>query len=110
MLLLLLAVGLVPATAQQAPTITITSAEWSGAPHETFGPLIDEPLHATVGKSLTGKEIADLLADLTDRVRKAGYVVGQVVMLQGDLDDLRHKGALRLTVYPGKVGDVRVVH
>jgi hemolysin activation/secretion protein len=108
MLSLLLTLGLAPAKAQTAPTITITSAEWSGAPHETFGPLIDEPLHATVGKSLTGQQLADLLSDLTDRVRKAGYVVGQVVMLQGDLDYLRHDGALRLTLYPGKVGEIRV--
>jgi hemolysin activation/secretion protein len=107
-MLSLLAVGLAPAKAQQAPTITITSAEWTGAPHETFGPLLDEPIHEAVGKSLTGKQIADLLADLTDRLRKAGYVVGQVVMLQSDLDGLRRNGALKLTVYPGKVGDIRV--
>lgn len=39
-------------------------------------------------KRLTGKQIADLIADLTERVRKAGFVVGQVVMLQSDLDGL----------------------
>jgi hemolysin activation/secretion protein len=92
--------------AQQA--IAITAAEWSGAPRETFGPLLDDPLHETVGKSLTGKQIAALIADLTERVRKAGYVVGQVVMLQSDLDGLRRHGALKLVVYPGKVGAIRV--
>ena len=54
----------------------------------TVGPLLDAPLHETVGKRLTGKQIADLIADLTERVRKAGFVVGQVVMLQSDLDGL----------------------
>ena len=100
--------GLAPAAAQRVPTITITSAEWSGAPPEQFGPLLDPPLHETVGKHLTGKQIADLIAELTERVRKAGFVVGQVVMLQSDLDGLRRSGVLKLTVYPGKVGDIRV--
>jgi hemolysin activation/secretion protein len=103
-----LVVGLAPAAAQRVPSIIITSAEWSGAPPEQFGPLLDAPLHEAVGKRLTGKQIADLIADLTERVRKAGFVVGQVVMLQGDLDGLRRSGMLKLTVYPGKVGDVRV--
>src|SRR6476660_9256213 len=59
LLMALLAVSPV-ARAQQA--ITIASAEWSGAPRETFGPLLDEPMRDTVGKTLTGKQIAELIA------------------------------------------------
>jgi hypothetical protein len=51
-------------------------------------------LHEAVGKALTGKQIGDLIAGLTDRVRKAGYVVGQVVFMGGDLEALRQGGAL----------------
>ena len=81
MLSWVLVVGLAPAIAQRMPSISITSAEWSGAPPAQFGPPLDAPLHETVGKRLTGKQIADLIGDLTERVRKAGFVVGQVVML-----------------------------
>src|SRR5262245_42409520 len=98
---------LVP-TAQAQQAIVITSAEWTGASREAFAPILDEPLHEAVGKALTGRQIADLIAGLTDRVRKAGYVVGQVVMMAGDLEALRHGGALRLTVFPGKVGEIRI--
>ena len=53
-----LVVGGGPAAAQRVQSIAITSAEWSGAPPEQFGPLLDAPLHETVGKRLTGKQIA----------------------------------------------------
>lgn len=104
----ILAIGPEVAHAQSPPTITITSAEWTGASRDQFGRLLDVPLGEAVGKSLSAKQIGDLIADLTDRVRKAGYVVGQVVMMQSDLEPLRRNGVLKLTVYPGKVGEIRV--
>lgn len=105
---LLTAFLVLPPTVQAQQAIVITSAEWTGASRETFGPILDEPLHEAVGKSLNGKQIADLIGGLTDRLRKAGYVVGQVVMMSGDLEALRHGGALKLTVFPGKVGEIRI--
>lgn len=104
----ILAIWGAPALGQQAPTVTITSAEWTGGSPTDFGPLLEGPLKNAVGKDLTGPQIAALIADLTERVRKAGYVVGQVAMLQGDLEPLRRQGALKVTVYPGKVGEVRI--
>jgi len=73
-----------------------------------LGPLIDPTLSGAVGQKLTGKQIGALMADLTDRLHKAGYVVGQVVMMAPDLETLKQTGALRLTIFPGKVGAVRV--
>jgi hemolysin activation/secretion protein len=89
------------------PTVTITSVQWTGAP-AAVGPLIDPTLSGVVGQKLTGKQLAALMVDLTDKLHQAGYVVGQVVMMAADLDTLRQTGALKLTVFPGKVGAVRV--
>ena len=87
--------------------MTITSVQWTGA-SGSFAPLIDPTLSGVVGQKLTGKQIGALMADLTDRLHQAGYVVGQVVMMAPDLETLKQTGALRLTIFPGKVGAVRV--
>jgi hemolysin activation/secretion protein len=91
-----------------APTVRITAASWSGEPRDELAPVIDAPLAAVVGQDLTGGQIAELLSDLSERLRKAGFVVGQVVLMENDLQALRQSGSLNVTVYPGKVGAVRI--
>ncbi len=89
------------------PKVTITSVQWEGAPR-SVDPLISPALSGLIGRKLTGKQIAAVMADLTDTLHKAGYVLGQAAMMAPDLEALKRTGALRLTIFPGKVGAVRV--
>ena len=77
-----------------------------------LGAKIDQTLSAgtsgLVGKRFSAQDLAGMLQSLTDRLRQAGYLVGQVGIRPADLQQFQSSGVLLLTVLPGKVGAVRV--
>lgn len=97
-----------PAHAGDGVSHAVTSVHWAGVGSDDVQRLLDAGIASQRHDLLDAERIDALCQQLTDALRRAGYMVAQVVVTQRDREAFENTGELRLTVFEGKVGKITV--
>lgn len=81
---------------------------WTGTSENDIGKIIEKSNEKIDHKSFNEDKLFDLSTKLTEEVRAAGYILGQVLISKDDYEIYRENGLIKLTVFPGNVGEIVV--
>nr|WP_281386104.1 ShlB/FhaC/HecB family hemolysin secretion/activation protein [Silvimonas terrae] len=92
--------------AKGEPSSQLAGVSWEGVSYQTTQRLLNTHIEPRMRSSIDAAAIDALCDELTQALRAAGYVVGQVVVAPRDRQTFLQTGQLHFTVFEGKVGAI----
>lgn len=88
--------------------IAVRSVTWEGIKGEKVRLVLDRALESQRPEAINREQVDKLAALLTERLRKAGFPIAQVMVSQEDWTLFEQTGELKFRVFEGEIGALRV--